>query len=57
MQKASETAAKALAVVAASKALRERNDEQRRAFYSRIEIASMRKPTLPKGLQLSLKLQ
>jgi hypothetical protein len=57
MQKTEDVVARALAVVAASKALRERQDRQRREIYGRIEIAIMKKPTLPKGTQLPLNLQ
>lgn len=55
--KANEVASRALAAVAASKALRERQDRERREIYGRIELASLRKPNVPKGVQLRLDLQ
>ncbi|MDE1156968.1 MAG: hypothetical protein PW791_01605 [Neorhizobium sp.] len=57
MHKTEDVVARALAVVAASKALRERQDRQRREVYGRIELAIMKKPNLPKGTQLPLNLQ
>jgi hypothetical protein len=56
MQRTDEVVARALAAVAASKALRERQEQQRREIYGRIELASLREPRIPKGIQLSLKL-
>jgi hypothetical protein len=56
MQRTDEVVARALAAVAASKALRERNDQQRREIYSRIDLASLRTPNVPKGIQLPLNL-
>jgi hypothetical protein len=57
MHKTEEVVARALSVVAASKALRERQEQQRREIYGRIELASLKKPYIPKGVQLPLKLQ
>lgn len=56
MQRTDEVVARALAAVAASKALRERHDQQRREIYTRIELASLRTPNVPKGIQLPLNL-
>jgi hypothetical protein len=56
MQRTDEVITRALAAVAASKALRERHDQQRREIYGRIELASLRTPNVPKGIQLSLNL-
>jgi hypothetical protein len=57
MNRADEVAERALALVAASRALRERQEQQRREVYERVQIAALRKPTLPKGMQLRLNLQ
>lgn len=57
MQRTDEVVARALAAVAASKALRERHDRERKAVYGRIELAALRKPSVPKGVQLRLNLQ
>jgi uncharacterized protein YdaU (DUF1376 family) len=57
MQRTDEVVARALAAVAASKALRERHDRERKAVYGRIELATLRKPSVPKGVQLRLNLQ
>jgi chemotaxis regulatin CheY-phosphate phosphatase CheZ len=57
MHKTEEVVARALSVVAASKALRERQEQQRREIYGRIELASLKKPYIPKGIQLPLRLQ
>ncbi len=57
MKRAEEVAERALAMVAASRALRERQDRERREVYERVHIASLRKPTIPKGIQLRLNLQ
>jgi vacuolar-type H+-ATPase subunit D/Vma8 len=57
MQKTDEVVARAFALVAQSKALRERHDKERKEIYGRIEIANLRKPHVPKGIQLPLNLQ
>lgn len=57
MKRADEVAERALALVAASRALRERQDKERREIYERIQISVMRKPNIPKGIQLRLNLQ
>ncbi len=57
MNRADEVAKRALELVAASRALRERHDQQRREIYERVQIAALRKPNIPKGVQLRLNLQ
>jgi hypothetical protein len=57
MHRTDEVVARALAIVAASKAMRERHEQQRREIYGRIDLASLRTPYIPKGIQLPLKLQ
>jgi hypothetical protein len=57
MKRAEDVAERALAMVAASRALRERHDKQRKEVYERVQIASLRKPKIPKGIQLRLDLQ
>lgn len=57
MKRADEVAERALALVAASRALRERQDKERWEIYERIQISVMRKPNIPKGIQLRLNLQ
>ncbi|AYD00849.1 hypothetical protein [Neorhizobium sp. NCHU2750] len=57
MKRADEVAERALALVAASRALRERQDRQRREIYERVQIATLRRPNIPKGIQLRLNLQ
>ncbi len=57
MNRADEVAKRALALVAASRAMRERHEKQRREVYERVQIAALRKPRIPKGIQLRLDLQ
>lgn len=57
MNRTDEIAERALALVAASRALRERQEQQRREVYERVQIAALRKPNIPKGIQLRLNLQ
>jgi hypothetical protein len=57
MNRADEIIAKAMSVVAASRALREKQERQRKEVYERVQIASLRKPTIPKGIQLRLDIQ
>jgi hypothetical protein len=56
MTRAEETVQKAMAAVAASRALRERAAEGRKAFQ-RIQIASQKPLYIPKGVQMSLDLR
>lgn len=57
MTRADEVVERAMALVAASRALRERQEQQRKQVYERIQIAALRKPNIPKGVQLRLNLQ
>ena len=57
MDKQNEAVERALRMVEASRALRERQAERRRETFGRIELASLRKPSLPKGFQMRLDLQ
>ena len=57
MNRTDEVVARAMAVVAASRALRERQEKQRKEIYDRVQIAALRKPVIPKGVQLRLPLQ
>ncbi|MCO5734023.1 hypothetical protein [Rhizobium sp. SSA_523] len=56
MTSAEQTVQKALAAVAAARALREREAAERRQTFQRIEIASRKPLYVPKGVQLSLEL-
>ena len=56
MDRSQEVIDRALAVVAASRARRERQDRQRMEVFSRIQVASAKKPRLPKGFQMSFDL-
>lgn len=57
MNRTAEVVARALALVAASRALREKQERQRKETYERVQIASLRKPNIPTGIQLPLNLQ
>jgi hypothetical protein len=57
MNRTDEVVARALAVVAASRALREKRERQREEIYERVQVASLRKPYVPKGMQMPLDLQ
>jgi hypothetical protein len=57
MNRTDEVVARALAVVAASRALREKQERQRKEVYERVQVASLRKPYVPKGMQMPLDLQ
>jgi hypothetical protein len=52
-----EVVNRAMNVVAASRALRERQAQQRKHIYDKIRVESLRKPIVPKGIQLRLNLQ
>jgi hypothetical protein len=56
MNRTDEVVARALAVVAASRALREKQERQRKEVYERVQIASLRKPYIPRGMQMPLDL-
>jgi hypothetical protein len=57
MNRTDEVVARALAVVAASRALREKQERQRKEIFERVQVASLRKPYVPKGMQMPLDLQ
>lgn len=54
MTRAEEAARHALATVAAARALRQREAEERRKTFQRIELASRKPLYVPKGVQLKL---
>lgn len=56
MTRTEQVIERAMAAVAASKALREAEAQRRRDTFQKIEIANRRKPNIPKGIQLSLDL-
>jgi hypothetical protein len=56
MSRAEQVIERAMAAVAASKALREAEAERRRKVFERIQIANQRRPSIPKGIQLPLDL-
>ena len=57
MRRTDEVVERALAVVAASRALRERQEQQRKQVYEKVQISTLRRPNIPKGMQLRLNLQ
>ena len=57
MKRTEEVIEKAMAAVAASRARRERQQREREQAFERIQVAMLKRPTLPKGLQLPLNLQ
>jgi hypothetical protein len=57
MAQRTDSVERTLAMIQASRALRERQAERRRETFSRIELANLRKPNIPKGVQLRLNLQ
>lgn len=57
MTRAEQVIERAMAAVAASRAIREAEAQRRRETFEKIEIANRRRPTnIPKGIQLSLDL-
>ncbi|MBU1314639.1 MULTISPECIES: hypothetical protein [Pseudorhizobium] len=56
MNRTEDVVERALAAVAASKARRERHERERKAAYSRIQVAMLKKPVIPKGMQIPLEL-
>lgn len=56
MDRTEDVVERALAAVAASKARRERHAREREAAYSRIQVAMLEKPVIPKGMQIPLEL-
>ncbi|SIP99030.1 hypothetical protein SAMN05880582_101294 [Rhizobium sp. RU20A] len=57
MQDTQKVVERALAAVAQSRALRERQQARRKAVFSRIEAATIKITHIPKGIQLPLNLQ
>ncbi len=56
MSRTEQVIERAMAAVAASRAVREAEAERRRATFQKIQIATRRRPVLPKGMQLPLDL-
>ncbi|MBP1843054.1 hypothetical protein J2046_001308 [Rhizobium petrolearium] len=56
MTRAEQVIERAMAAVAASRAIREAEAERRREIFQKIQVASQRKPNIPKGIQLPLDL-
>ncbi len=54
MTRAEQVIERAMAAVAASRAIREAEAERRRETFQKIQIANQRRPNLPKGIQLPL---
>lgn len=57
MDRTEEVIERAMAAVAASRARRERQELERKQVFERIQIAMLKRPTLPKGIQMPLNLQ
>ncbi len=57
MNRTEEVIERAMAAVAASRARRERQERERRQVFERIQVAMLKRPTLPKGVQIPLNLQ
>lgn len=56
MTRAEQVIERAMAAVAASRAVREAEAERRREIFQKIQVASQRRPNIPKGIQLPLDL-
>lgn len=56
MTRAEQVIERAMAAVAASRAIREAEAERRREIFQKIQVANQRKPNIPKGIQLPLDL-
>ncbi|MFB9951548.1 hypothetical protein ACFFP0_22090 [Rhizobium puerariae] len=56
MSRTEQVIERAMAAVAASRAIREAEARRRRETFQKIQIANQRKPNIPKGIQLSLDL-
>ncbi len=56
MNRAEEIAERAMAMVVKSRSLRERQEQQRKQVFERVQIATLRKPSIPAGIQMRLKL-
>jgi hypothetical protein len=56
MSRTEQVIERAMAAVAASRALREAEAQRRRETFQKIQIANQRRPNIPKGIQLPLDL-
>ncbi|KEQ05941.1 MULTISPECIES: hypothetical protein [Pseudorhizobium] len=56
MNRTEEVIERAMAAVAASRARRERQERERKQAFERIQIAMLKRPTLPKGIQVQMRL-
>lgn len=56
MTRTEQVIERALAAVAASRTIREAEAARRRETFQKIQIASQRRPNIPKGIQLRLDL-
>lgn len=54
MTRAEQVIERAMAAVAASRAIREAEAERRHETFQKIQIANQRRPNIPKGIQLPL---
>ncbi|MCJ8518242.1 hypothetical protein ABID21_000860 [Pseudorhizobium tarimense] len=57
MKRTEEVIERAMAAVAASRARRERQERERKQAFERIQVAMLKRPTLPKGLQVPVNLR
>lgn len=57
MSRTEQVIERAMAAVAAARAAREADEKRRRETFQRVQIANLRKPTVPKGIQLPLDLR
>ncbi|EUC00718.1 hypothetical protein PMI07_004004 [Rhizobium sp. CF080] len=56
MSRTEQVIERAMAAVAASRALREAEAQRRQETFQKIQIANQRRPNIPKGIQLPLDL-
>ena len=56
MTRTEQVIERAMAAVAAARAAREADEKRRRETFQRVQIANLRRPTVPKGIQLPLDL-
>ena len=54
MTRTEQVIERAMAAVAAARAAREADEKRRRETFQRVQIANLRRPTVPKGIQLPL---
>ena len=57
MNRTEDVIERAMAAVAASRTRRERQERERKQAFERIQVAMLKRPTLPKGIQIPLNLQ